>query len=253
MRFARRDLLRWGALGSVGALLPGGLAQKQPDPPKWRVHDENRPQPPVVTPGATFSQGAPAPSDAVVLFDGKNLDAWTSDGGPARWKVQDGAFVVAGGNLATRQEFGDGQYHLEFWLPKSNNGGQGRSNSGVFLMGRYEIQVLDNFGSTTYPDGMVSSLYGQEPPSVNAALPPETWQTYDILFRAPVFEGDRVVRPATVTVLLNGVAVHVDRAFKGLATHGQEARYSPHPPKGPIVLQDHGNPIRFRNVWVRPI
>src|SRR5688572_26870087 len=157
---------------SEAPLLPGG---------KWQVHDEGRPAPTVVTPGV----GAQPPSDAVVLFDGRGADAWTGAEGGLAWAVQDGALVAGGGNVATREAFGDCQLHIEWATPAAGTGeGQARGNSGVFFMGRYEVQVLDSFQNATYPDGQAAALYGQEPPLVNACRPPGEWQSYDIVFRA---------------------------------------------------------------------
>lgn len=221
--------------------LPGG---------QWRVHDKHRPVPPVVTPG----QGRAAPSDAVVLFDGGDLSAWQSDGGgDAAWRLVDGAMEVNGtGGIRTRESFGDVQLHVE-WASPADTGSesQGRGNSGVFLMGRYEIQVLDSFENRSYADGQAAALYGQRPPEVNACRGPGQWQTYDIVFEAPRFDGDELVRPARVTVHHNGVLVHHAVEFLGPTRHRQVARYEPHEATGPIALQDHGNPVRYRNLWVR--
>lgn len=220
---------------------------------RWRVHDSTRPHPPVVTPGER--PGAP-PSDATVLFDGSGLDAWQaagSDGEPARWRLVDGAIEVNGtGSIETRELFADVQLHIEWRTPVPPEGeSQGRGNSGVFLMGRYEVQVLDSYENVTYADGQAAALYGQRPPDVNASRAPGKWQSYDIVFLAPRFEDGRLVEPARVTVLHNGVLVHHDRAFLGPTRHRALPEYAPHPPQGPIQLQDHGNPVRFRNVWVR--
>lgn len=219
--------------------LPGG---------KWRVHDKNRPVPEVV---ATRGHGAP-PSDAIVLFDGTDLSAWTGNGGEARWKIEDGAMMVNGtGGIQTREHFGDCQLHLEWASPERVEGdSQGRGNSGVFLMGKYEIQVLDSFENRSYADGQASAMYGQFPPLVNATRGPGQWQAYDIIFRAPRFEDGKLASPARVTVLHNGVLVHDAREFLGATTHRKVAQYSPHG-EGPIGLQDHGNPVRFRNIWIR--
>jgi hypothetical protein len=218
---------------------------------KWRVHDIARPQPNVVTPGAA---GA-APSDAVVLFDGKDLSAWKSGDQAAGWKVEGGYAEVNGsGNIETRAEFGDCQLHVEWAAPaKVESSSQGRGNSGVFLMGRYEIQVLDSFDNRTYADGSAASLYGQFPPLVNACRKPGEWQSYDIFFRAPRFEGGELVAPALVTLVHNGVVVQHAQEFLGATRHREVATYSAHPPAGPIVLQDHGNPVRYRNIWVRKL
>jgi len=218
----------------------------------FRVHDSKRPVPHTVAPGST--SGA-APADATVLFDGSDLAAWRGGSGPARWELVDGAMVVNGtGSIQTRESFGDLQLHLEWAAPEEPvSSSQGRGNSGVYLMGRYEIQILDSFENRTYADGQAAALYGQTPPLVNACRPPGEWQTYDIVFTAPRFTDGKLARPATATVLHNGVLVHNAREFIGITTHRSVATYSEHPPTGPIELQDHGNPIRFRNVWVRPI
>ena len=220
-------------------LLPGG---------RWRVHDADRPLPAVVTPG---DDGAP-PSDAVVLFDGGDLSAWTSKGDEARWAVRDGAMVAGGGNLSTREAFGDCQLHIEWATPAEVKGdSQGRGNSGVFLMGLYEVQVLDSFDNPTYADGQAAALYGQHPPMVNASRPPGEWQSYDIVFQAPRFSEGQLVAPARMTVLHNGVLVHHARALNGPTRHRSTPGYRAHDPEAPLVLQDHGDPVRFRNVWVR--
>ncbi|MFG0244409.1 MAG: family 16 glycoside hydrolase [Phycisphaerales bacterium JB054] len=224
----------------------------------WRVHDADRPNPPVVDPGPAPAAPAPVPSDAVVLFDGSGLEAWRSgDGSDAKWKLVDGgAMQVNGtGDIMTREEFGSCQLHVEWASPAEVVGSsQGRGNSGVFFFGRYEIQVLDSFNNRSYADGQAASLYGQFPPDVNACRGPGEWQTYDIVFEAPVFADDgSVVSPAYATVLHNGVIVHNRRALIGATGHRSVGTYSAHGPKGEIKLQDHGNPVRFRNIWVRPL
>ncbi len=217
----------------------------------WKVHDGDRPQPPVVAPGV----GAAPPSDALVLFDGSDLAKWRSGDGDARWRVEQGWMEVNGtGDIETREEFGDCQLHLEWAAPadpEPSRKSQGRGNSGVFLMGRYEVQILDSFDNRTYADGAAAALYGQVPPDANASRAPGEWQTYDLVFRAPRFDGERLVSPALVTVFHNGVAVHHAREFLGATRHKQVASYSPHPAAGPLRLQDHGDPVRFRNVWIR--
>jgi len=212
----------------------------------WRVHDARRPRPPRVEPGPT--PGAP-PSDAIVLFDGDDLDAW--EGGP--WRIVDGALEVHGpGDLRTREAFGDVQLHVEWRTPADDEGeGQGRGNSGVYLMGRYEIQVLDGPANPTYADGQAAALYGQHPPDVDASRPPGAWQSYDVVFEAPRFVEGELARPARVTVLHNGVLVHHARELLGATVHRRAPRYEPHPERAPLVLQDHGDPVRYRNVWVR--
>jgi hypothetical protein len=234
-----------------------------PDQP-WRVHDYRRPHPPVVTPGTCSTQDQPGrpPSDAVVLFDGTDLSHWVTYGPnstepkPARWKVENGYMeVVAGtGTIFTKEKFGDCQIHVEWAAPEVIEGSsQGRGNSGVIIMGLYEIQVLDSYQNVSYADGQAGAIYGQWPPLVNAALPPGRWQTYDIIFEAPVFEGERLVKPAYATVLHNGVVLHHRQPFIGRMTYRQVATYAPHEPEGPLSLQDHGNPVRYRNIWVRPL
>lgn len=220
---------------------------------KWRVHDSARPAPPVVTPG----EADRPPSDAVVLFDGRGLDAWQhADGRPASWKLVDGAMEVGGGgNLQTKESFGSCQLHLEWRAPDPpQKDSQARGNSGVFFMGRYEVQILDSYRNVTYADGQAAALYGQQPPLVNACLPPGQWQSYDILFRAPAFGADGSVQsPALVTVLHNGVVVHHAQAVLGGTAHRALAQYQAHGPRAPLQLQDHGDPVRFRNVWIRPL
>ena len=213
---------------------------------EWHVHDGLRPQPPVVTPGANAGQ---APSDAVILFDGTSTDAWS--GGP--WKIEDGAMVVNGtGGIRTKQEFGDCQLHLEWRAPEPKGNGQGRGNSGVFFFGRYEVQILDCYENRTYPDGMTAALYGQQPPMANACRKPGEWQSYDIAFRAPRFADDgSLASPAMVTVFHNGVCVHHGEPLIGATRHKQVASYAAHGPRGSIQLQDHGNPVRYRNIWMR--
>jgi hypothetical protein len=219
----------------------------------YRVHDSRRTQPRVVAPG----HGSNAPMDAVVLFDGSSLTGWESvKGGPAGWRLDGGAMeVVPGtGDIQTRQHFGDCQIHLEFATPTVVKGdSQGRGNSGVFLMGLYEIQVLDCFENPTYADGTTGAVYGQYPPLVNACRRPGEWQAYDILWRGPRFEGERLAAAAVVTVMFNGVAVQHATVPQGPTQHRQLAEYRPHPPTGPLRLQDHGDQVRFRHIWYRPL
>ncbi len=204
------------------------------------------PEPAVITPGEANA----APSDAIVLFDGKNFDAWS---GAKGWKVDpDGGFTVKG-VIQTKQSFGDFQLHLEFASPKEVKGkGQGRGNNGVGLMGaRYEIQILDSFDNKTYPEGQCASVYNQRPPMVNASRKPGEWQTYDIIFSAPRFSSEKVVKPAYVTVLHNGVVVQNHTEILGETHYDRPTKYTPHAEKLPIVLMYHGNPVRFRNIWIR--
>jgi hypothetical protein len=221
------------------------------------IHDTTRAQPPVVDPGPA-APSAPVPSDAVVLFDGRDLSQWrASDGGPPAWKIESGYMeIVAGaGGITTTRAFGDCQLHIEWASPVPPAGsGQNRGNSGVFLMGRYEVQVLDSYGSFTYPDGQAAAIYGQYPPLVNASRPPGEWQSYDIVFRRPRFD-DRgeLVAPARITVVHNGVLVHDAVILTGPTGHRQRPPYSAHPDRLPIALQDHASPVRFRNIWVRDL
>lgn len=225
---------------------------------KWRVHDLNRPRPRVVTPGATAS--AP-PSDAIVLFDGTNLSKW---GGIKRgqiveppWKVENGYVecVPETTDLVTREKFGDVQLHIEWASPAKIEGeSQDRGNSGVILMGRYEVQVLDSYQNTTYADGQAASMYGQYPPLVNAVRKPGEWQTYDLVFEAPKFAADgKLLKPAYLTLFHNGVLVHNHQEWVGAVEHRRVAHYTPHPAEEPLTLQNHGTRVRFRNIWARQL
>ena len=223
---------------------------------KWRVHDVDRPAPTLVTPGAT--PGA-APSDAIVLFDGKDLSKWAQRG-PAgesvdsKWPVRDGYFETGAktGSMFTRESFGDIQLHVEWAAPPVATGtSQGRGNSGIIIMGRYEVQVLDMYNNRTYADGGAASLYGQWPPLVSAPRPPGEWQAYDIVFEAPKFEGDKLVKPAYATVFWNGVLAHHRQELKGPTAHRTAPKYAAHAPELPLTLQDHSNPVRYRNIWIR--
>jgi hypothetical protein len=232
------------------AILPG-----QP----WHVHDSNRPHPNMVQPGKVL--GAP-PSDAMVLFDGSDLSRWMQRGRGAdrgkevepKWKVTDGYFEVAPGtgSLVTRDKFGDAQLHIEWMEPLEIKGqDQDRGNSGVLLMDRYEIQVLESFAGLTYAYGQAGALYGQWPPLVNPIRPQGEWQAYDIVFEAPKFEGEKLVRSAYATVFFNGVLVHHRKEILGTMVHRAVAKYSPHGDEEPLSLQDHGHKVRYRNVWIR--
>ena len=222
---------------------------------RWSVHDKNRPTPPVITPAAVSGV---APSDAIVLFDGSDLSAWesTKDGSGVKWKLENGYMQVVAktGNIRTRQAFGSCQIHLEWATPEVVKGtSQKRGNSGIFLMGQYELQILDSYENQTYADGQAAAIYGQNPPLVNVCRGPGQWQTYDIIFHAPVFDGDKVIKPATITVFQNGVLVQDHCEIKGTTFHKALAHYEPHADKLPLMLQEHGNPIRFRNIWIRPL
>src|SRR3954467_2626155 len=205
-------------------------------------------EPRIIEPG-------PPPSDAIVLFDGKDLSQWKGDkNGPAKWEVKDGAVTINGtGSISTKQEFGDCQLHVEWATPEKVEGeGQGRGNSGILLQGRYEGQVLDSFNNKTYYHGQAGSVYKQYAPLVNACRKPSEWQTYDIIFHAPRFdEQGKVVDRARVTVLHNGVLIQNNVEIYGNTYHDRPALYTAHAPEEPLRLQDHGNPLRYRNIWIR--
>lgn len=233
-------------------MLPGG---------KWHVHDSERPQPVVVTPG-TFSQpdapGRP-PADAIVLFAGADLAQWQGlNGGPANWKLEKGYMEVlpGSGDIQTRQTFGDCQLHVEWATPNPPVGDlMNRGNSGIFLFGLYELQVFESHPDQRgiYADGQAAAVYGQYPPLVNACLKPGEWQVFDVIFTAPRFKGDKLETPAYLTMLHNGVVVHNHTPILGATGHRILAKYTLHGPQGPIRLQAHGNPVRYRNIWVRSI
>ncbi|MEM8953996.1 MAG: DUF1080 domain-containing protein [Verrucomicrobiota bacterium] len=226
---------------------------------KWRVHDDSRPRPKVVTPGK--KPGAP-PKDAVILFDGSDLSGWINQktGEPAQWNVKDGFFEVPprdsgkGGTICTKEKFGDVQLHIEFATPSEVVGvSQGRGNSGVFFCGgKYELQILDSYKNKSYADGQASSLYGYKPPLVNASRKPGEWQSYDIIFEAPEFDKNgKVTKKAYITVFHNGVLTQHRQEYLGATGHKKVAQYVPHEKEGAICLQDHKNPTRFRNIWAR--
>ena len=227
----------------------------------WLGHDRTRPQPVVVDPGvaSTDERVGKAPSDAVVLFDGSDLKPWVAmDGQPSKWTTRDGSMecVPGGGYIRTLQGFGECQLHLEFATPATVRGSsQGRGNSGVFFgMGRYEIQVLDSYQNKTYADGSCGSVYNQYPPLVNVSKKPGEWQTYDILWTPPKFAKDgALVSAARVTVLQNGVVVQNNVSLIGETAWLERAPFRAHPEKLPIALQDHGNPVRYRNIWIREL
>ncbi|HUP04703.1 MAG TPA: DUF1080 domain-containing protein [Bryobacteraceae bacterium] len=231
----------------------------EPDMP-YHVHDSGRPHPKQITP-ATTPGGAP--SDAIVLFDGKDLSKWYHRGGrgaaagtqtDAAWKVENGYFEVTPGHgdLLTREKFGDVQLHVEWTSPTVIQGNsQGRGNSGVLLQARYEIQVLDMWDNPTYADGGAGAIYGQWPPLVTPAKRPGEWNTYDIVFEAPKFNGDQLVKPAFFTVFYNGVMVHNRKQSLGPMVYRQVAHYTPQPEEDSLMLQYHNNPVRYRNIWIR--
>jgi len=250
------------AAGSAATVM-AGLYGDTPDAlHAWAVHDMNRPVPKKIT----AEPGQP-PSDAIVLFDGTSLDNWESTKGePTKWRLVDGALesVKGAGYIRTKQSFGDCQLHIEWAAPIRVEGqGQGRGNSGVFLMGNYEIQVLDSYetevlpdGSNknpNYADGQAASVYAENPPMVNACRKPGEWQTYDIVFHQPIWEGETLKWPGSVTVFHNGVLVQDHWEMEGLTTHCRRRPLKPHANKLPLQLQDHGNPVRFRNIWLREI
>jgi len=243
-------------LASLAALALAPLASAQPLQ-RFKAHDMSRPRPPVVQP-APPALPVPPPSDTIVLFDGTDLSQWRSaDGGPAKWVIKDGAIesVPGSGYLYSARGFGDVQLHVEWATPTPPHGkSQGRGNSGVFLMGLYEVQVLDSYENDTYPDGQAAAVYGQYPPLVNACRPPGEWQTYDIVFRRPRFRPDGgLVTPARITVIHNGILVQDGVEPWGPTSWLQALPYTAHPDKLPLGLQDHGNPVRYRNIWLREL
>ncbi len=239
----------FSALTTLAILSAPLSAQQIPDIP-WAVHDTARPRPPVVTPG-------PVPSDATVLFNGTSLDHWRSPkGGAATWQISDGAMVAVpgAGDIETADSLGDVQLHVEWMTPRDAKGGQNSGNSGVYLMKHYEVQVLNSYQNDTYPDGQAAAVYGQYPPLVNASRPPGEWQSYDIVFRAPKFDAEgRRISPAIVTVFHNGVVVQDHAVLTGPTAHRARPPYEAHPAKLPLLLQDHGEAVRYRNIWVREL
>ena len=223
---------------------------------QWPQHSMDRPRPPVVQPAPQTGQAPP--SDAIVLFDGKDLAQWQAeDGSAAKWVVRDGFVEVKPGTgmLVSRRGFGDAQLHIEWATPTPPKGeGQERGNSGIFLMGIYELQVLDSYQNDTYADGQAGAIYGQSPPLVNATRPPGQWQSYDVVFHRPHFKADSSVeRPARMTVFLNGVLIQDNFELSGPTAHQRRPPYSAHADKLPLKLQDHGNPVRYRNIWIREL
>ena len=227
------------------------IGQEEIDPKLTEVWE---PEPPVVSPG----KGGSAPSDAIVLFDGTSFDSWTNDdGGPVKWILENGhmSVVKETGQIVSKQGFGDCQLHIEFRTPKEVKGkGQGRGNSGIFLQKRYEVQVLDSYQNRTYSNGQAGSIYKQHIPLVNASRPPGEWQTYDIFFTAPRFNDDGTVQsPGYITVVHNGVLIQNHVEIKGPTVYRGEPKYKAHGMKEPITIQDHDNPVSFRNIWVREL
>jgi len=248
------SVLGLSALAATAVFLLAAAPQQEKK--ERGVHDKERPQPAMVE-GAGHGS---APSDAIVLFDGKSLDKWTGNGGTAAWEIKSdehgGYFQVkpGSGNIRTKEGFGSCQLHIEWMVPESCKcAGQQGCNSGVFFMDRYELQILGSNPNKTYVDGMAGAAYGQYPPLVNPCRPQGQWNAYDVVFRAPRFRADGSLEsPARLTVFFNGVLVQDDIELLGTTAHKARASYSAHGP-GPIRLQDHGDPIRFRNIWVRPL
>lgn len=219
-----------------------------------KVTEYYEPKPPKITPGANAGE---APSDAIILFDGKNLDEWTSsDGSPAKWEVKDGSFTVkkGTGDVKTKKTFGDFQLHIEWRAPSEIVGeGQGRGNSGIFMQERYELQVLDSYESQTYSNGQAGSIYKQSVPLVNANRKPGEWQVYDVVYTAPRFsDNSRVAVPGFITVFFNGVIIQNHTQLVGPTEYKGLPVYKSHG-KGSLKLQDHGNPVSYRNIWVREL
>ena len=243
------------SLAFMGFVIPVTVTAQEPK--DWPIHSRERPQPAVVQPGAE-TLPAPAPAGATILFNGTDLSKWVhANGTPARWVVRDGYFVVDAdaGDLVTRDSFGDVLLHVEWSAPNPPTGrDQDRGNSGVYLMSTYEVQVLDSYQNTTYADGQAGALYGQFPPLVNASRPPGAWQSFDITFRGPRFDSSgSLVRPATITVRHNGVLIQDNVTLTGPTAHYARPPYKAHPERLPILLQAHGHPVRYRNIWLREI
>jgi hypothetical protein len=222
----------------------------------WRVHDQARPQPKIVTPGIG-DLGTTPPADAVVLFDGKNLDQWVrTDGKPMEGRIKDGAFdIMKTGQLRTKQEFGDCQLHIEWRTPELKEGfdRMNQGNSGVLPMGLFELQIIESKASYIYADGNAGAIYGQYPPQVNPARGPLEWQSFDLFFTAPKFDGETLKSPALVTLLYNGVLVQNHKEVLGTVRHRDVPAPYPVREKGSLILQEHSSPVEFRNIWIRPL
>ena len=252
--------MRSQALFAASVLLASSMAAQNPQPGinDWPQHSRERPLPQVVMPGAP-ALPVPPPADAIVLFDGKSLDNWESDkGGPAQWKlIGGGAMEVAPGTggIHTKEGFGDVQLHVEWMAPNPPRGkDQDRGNSGVFLMGKFEVQVLDSYENVTYADGQAAAIYGQYPPLVNVSRKPGEWQSYDIVFHRPRFDAaGKLLKPAKFTVFHNGVLVQDDVEPVGPTANMRRPPYEAQPDRLPLGLQDHEHPVRFRNIWIRSL
>lgn len=219
---------------------------------KWKVHQPDRPTPAAVRPGApgTKEKAGTAPSDAIVLFGGKDTSAFQ----PNQWKIVDGELVAGRGNLLTKQPFGDCQIHVEWRAPAPPRGGAGNmGNSGLYIMGKYELQIYDSFSSKIYPDGSAASIYGQTAPLVNASRKPGEWQSFEVIFKAPVFADGKLKSPARLTAFHNGVLVQYDTEILGATQHKRAPGYRAHGAKLPLLIQGHGSPVRFRNIWIREL
>jgi len=213
----------------------------------WHVHDPARPQPQPVR-GSCLA--TPAPADAKMLFDGKSLEAFNE----AKWTLENGVMIAGKSDLTSKESFGSCQLHLEFMIPKSCCKGNQSGNSGIFLMGLYELQVLNGWESLTYADGTLGAVYGQTPPLVKASNPPDEWNSYDIAFTAPVFDAEgKLVSPAKVTAIVNGIVVQNGTSILGPTRHKETRPYKAHEAKLPLRLQFHGDPVHYRNVWIREL
>jgi hypothetical protein len=246
-------------IATISGVYINADAQKEypkPDPMTPKMSEFWTPQPAIVTPGTTTPNAViSAPSDAIILFDGKNLSAWEGDNAEEpKWKIIDGLVIADKGGLRTKQKFENYQLHIEWRIPENITGsGQGRGNSGVYMQGIYEVQVLDSYGSETYANGQAASIYKQSPPLVNAMRKPGEWNVYDIIYSAPIFKEDGTYRvPPYITVIHNGVLVQNHTAILGTTEYIGFPRVVKHGP-GPIMLQDHNNPIAFRNIWIREL
>jgi len=212
----------------------------------FHKHDPDRPRPPIVVPGKART----APSDALVLFDGTDLSHFNHNG----WTVVDGAAMPGKSHLKTKKSFGDCQLHLEWSAPSPPSGPlYNRGNSGVFLMEKYEMQIFDSYSTRSYADGMAAAVYGETPPMANVCRPPGEWQVYDIIFTAPVFKEGKLAEPAYVTIFHNGVLVQYHQEIHGPCNYKAVSPYKPHPARMPLMLQYHGSPVRFRNIWIRDL
>lgn len=223
----------------------------QPPPnQQWHIHDPNRPQPEVAKPKYK-GKPVPPPKGTTVLFDGTSLNKWSNK----NWKLENGAMIASSpGDTLSTELFGDGHYHVEWMVPAGLKGfDQKQGNSGVFIMNRYEIQVLNCWANRTYPDGTTGAVYGQTPPLVNACRKPGEWQTFDVIFFAPVFEGDKLVKSPRVTVFHNGLLAQFNEEIRGETNHRVLPQFKAKLNRGPVKLAGHHCPVRFRNIWVRPL